>query len=359
MEKRLREFDFIRAFAALSVIAIHVTAGYLAASDIAYAWNQAMRFAVPLFIILSGFLLFHADRGRPPLSYKAFLQKRLQKVLWPYLFWTILYVVFSERSHWREWVNGDILQPLVLAGKHLLKGTGYVHLYFVLIVLQLYVLYPFLKRWLERHASSLLLVSLMLTGFAQTMIYLHQIQVLVLPGLWIPYVSLFPIWLFYFVFGMAAAHFKSVWEEKLNDRMLGLAFAWLVSFVLLLLDSRYTQTHASSIKPSVMLYCLTSYFFFYMIALRLQGTRLIIGQWLDWLSTHSFMIFLLHPLLLSLLTRLPKLWAGTYGMVFLFLATTLCTAAVTYVLSFIPASTWIGGVHQKKKQLEQQAASTA
>ena len=358
MEKRLREFDFIRAFAALSVVAIHVTAGYLAVNDTAYAWNQAMRFAVPLFIILSGFLLYHADRGRPPLSYKAFLQKRLQKVLWPYLFWTVLYVLYSERSRWGEWLNGDILQPFMLGIKHLIKGTGYVHLYFVLIVLQLYVLYPLLKRWLERHAASLLLASLLLTGFAQTMIYLHQLQVLVLPSLWIPYVSLFPIWLFYFVFGMAAALYRPGWEKKLQDRIFALALAWLVSFALLLVDSRYTQTYASSIKPSVMLFSFCSYFFFYMIALRVKGTRLIIGRWMDWLSTHSFMIFLLHPLMLGLLTRYAaKLWTGTIGMVLLFIATTLSTAAVAYLLSFVPSSTWIGGVYQKKQQMEQQRAS--
>jgi len=34
MEQRLREFDFIRAFAALSVIAIHITGRYIYGSSI-------------------------------------------------------------------------------------------------------------------------------------------------------------------------------------------------------------------------------------------------------------------------------------------------------------------------------------
>ncbi|WP_134686093.1 acyltransferase [Brevibacillus migulae] len=358
MDKRLREFDFIRAFAALSVIAIHVTAGYLSSNQLAYVWNQAMRYAVPLFIILSGFLLYHVDKGRPPLPYGAFLKKRFQKVLWPYLFWTVLYVVYSGQAKWGEWLSGQWWQPLKLSLEHLVKGTGYVHLYFVLIVLQLYVLYPLLRRWLEKHLPSLLLASLLLTGLAQTLIYLHQLQVLVLPSLWIPYVSLFPIWLFYFVFGMAAALHKSAWESRLNNRLIGLAVCWLVSLVLLLVDSRYTQTHASSIKPSVMLYCLTSYFFFYMVALRFKHLGNLAGRWLDWLSLHSFMIFLLHPLMLSLLAKhYPQLWPGTKGMLFLFLATTLSTVLLTYLLSFLPASVWIGGVYQKKQKAERQAVS--
>jgi surface polysaccharide O-acyltransferase-like enzyme len=270
----------------------------------------------------------------------------------------VFYVLYSERPHWGEWLREDALQPFWLSLKHLLKGTGYVHLYFVLIVLQLYILYPLLRRWIERQLSSLLLVSLLITGLAQTLIYLHQLQILVLPGLWIPYVSLFPIWLFYFVFGMAAAARKSQWEARLQKRLLPLACCFLLSFALLLLDSRYTQTHASSIKPSVMLYTLSSFFFFYMIALRVKGLRGPIGTGLDWLSTHSFMVFLLHPLMLSLLVKhLPQLWLGSKGMILLFLSTTLGTVLVTFLLQFLPISTWLGGVVQTRKKSEETAIS--
>jgi peptidoglycan/LPS O-acetylase OafA/YrhL len=363
MEKRLREFDFIRAFAALSVIAIHVTAGYVAVSGAAYVWNQAMRYAVPLFIILSGFLLYYAEKGRPPLSYRDFLQKRFNKILWPYLFWTMLYVVYSGRKQWGEWLSGDYMQPFLLGGKHLLMGTGYVHLYFLLIMLQLYMLYPLLRQWLEKHAFSLLLVSFMLTLFAQTMIYLHQVHILVLPGIGIPYVSLFPLWLFYFVFGMAAAQHKETWEGKLKERKVLHTLLWAVSFIVLLVDSRLTQTQASSIKPSVILYCFASYFLFYAVALRLKETKRRVGRWMDWLSTHSFMIFLLHPLLLSLLTALskylPKLWSGPGGMLLLYTATTICTVLFTHLLSLHPRCPLIGGVYagKRKKPLQQTAAS--
>ncbi|NGQ94276.1 acyltransferase [Brevibacillus sp. SYP-B805] len=359
MENRLREFDFIRAFAALSVIAIHVTAGYVAANGAAYVWNQAMRYAVPLFIILSGFLLYHVEKGRAPLSYRTFLKKRFNKILWPYLFWTILYVLYRERRQWGEWLSGDYWQPFLLSGKHLLMGTGYVHLYFLLIMLQLYMLYPLLRRWLEKHASSFLLISFAVTLFAQTMIYLHQTQVLVLPSIGIPYVSLFPLWLFFFAFGMAAAFHKDAWESRIADKLIPLALVWLVSFAILLADSRLTQTHASSIKPSVILYCFGSYFLLYALALRLKRGRHWIGRWLDWLSTHSFMIFLLHPLMLSLLAEaaqlFPRLWSGTAGMLLLYAATTIITVLVTHLLSRYPGFTLIGGVYAGKRKTKQQA----
>lgn len=356
MNNRLREFDFVRAFAALSVIAIHVTAGYVATSQLGYVWNQLMRYAVPLFVMLSGFLLFYVDLGRAPLSYWQFLRVRFQKIILPYALWTAIYFLYTTRHDWSAWLHHDPMTPLFLFTKQLVTGTGYVHLYFLLIMVQLYILYPFLKRWMEKQAVSLAISSFLLTLIAQTLIYLHQIHVLVLPSLGIPYVSLFPIWLFYFTFGMLAAQKKASWEKALKGKDLQLAVIWLVSFGLLLVDSKLTKTFASSIKPSVMLYCFTSYFLFYTIALRMKETKGRVGQALEWLAANSFMIFLLHPLFISLMLSatqklgLSALWKGAGGMLTLYLITTLVTVLFTHLLRFVPYIEWLGGVAARKRK---------
>ena len=51
--KRYEQMDGLRALAAMAVVMIHVTAG--AAGMIPVACNQLARFAVPLFLMLSGF----------------------------------------------------------------------------------------------------------------------------------------------------------------------------------------------------------------------------------------------------------------------------------------------------------------
>jgi membrane-bound acyltransferase YfiQ involved in biofilm formation len=186
----------------------------------------------------------------------------------------------------------------------------------------------------------------------------------VLPGIVIPYVSLFPLWLFYFVFGMYGAQRKEHWQQRLAGRETALGLMWLFSLAVLVMDSRYTETHASSIKPSVMLYCLTSFFFFYSLALRGKDTVRRWGIWLDWMSTHSFLIFLLHPLLLNLLAiyvpawpPLAGLWSGTQGMILLYLVTTACTIMLTHLLSLIPYSVWIGGVYAGRRKPKTVTAS--
>ncbi|MGD8188711.1 acyltransferase [Brevibacillus ginsengisoli] len=356
MENRLREFDLVRAFAALSVIAIHVTAGYVATNQFGYVWNQLMRYAVPLFIMLSGFLLFYVDQGRAPVTYGHFIRVRFKKVIIPYVLWTLIYFLYNSRHHLSGWIQNEPVKPLIIYLKHLITGTGHVHLYFLLITVQLYLVYPLLKRWIERHAGSLVAVSFLITLFSQTMIYLHQLHVLVLPSLAIPYVSLFPIWLFYFTFGMLAAQKKANWEEKLQGKLLPLTVMWLVSFGLLLLDSKITKTHASSIKPTVMLYCFSSYFLFYVAALKMKQTTSRVGKAMDWLATNSFMIFLLHPLLLSLMLAttqklgLSAMWQGSFGMIAMYLVTTIITVVATYILRYVPLIDLLGGVPLKKHQ---------
>ena len=50
---RFRQMDGLRAAAALAVVMIHASAGQT--SDAALVWNQLSRFAVPLFLVLTGF----------------------------------------------------------------------------------------------------------------------------------------------------------------------------------------------------------------------------------------------------------------------------------------------------------------
>lgn len=57
---RIRQMDGLRAVAALAVVMIHVSAGRM--NSVGVSCNQTARFAVPLFIMLSGYG-HHATRG--------------------------------------------------------------------------------------------------------------------------------------------------------------------------------------------------------------------------------------------------------------------------------------------------------
>ena len=61
---RGRSFDdlyVLRLIATVAVIAIHTTSQDMTLSLLGYYGNQLARFSVPMFLILSGFLLFQSD----------------------------------------------------------------------------------------------------------------------------------------------------------------------------------------------------------------------------------------------------------------------------------------------------------
>jgi surface polysaccharide O-acyltransferase-like enzyme len=343
MKQRLHVFDDIRAFAALSVIAIHATAPYVISEPAGFIWNQLMRYAVPLFIILSGFLLYYADRKKEHLNYGQFMRKRLTKIFIPYLIWTLVYTLFKMREELTD--RGTEALPDV--------GWAFVHLYFLIIMFQLYLLYPVLRLWVKHSAKQALFISFLCTFLTQTWTYVHSVMGWFVE---IPQVTrIFPVWLFFFVLGMYTAQYKDRWEGWLKRTGVLIALYWIVSIVLLLADSWITETYGASIKPAVVLYTITSYFFFYYICTGKQRRERQGRGFIQWLSAQSFLIFLLHPLILTVLRLLPReygddvIWDGTLGMLGLFTATTGVTLLLTYAISFTPFASVLGGVRAGRK----------
>lgn len=356
MGKRVRELDWMRSFAALSVIMIHVTSTYVTANPVAYVLNQAMRYAVPLFIILSGFLLFYVDRHRDNLSWGSFYKKRFSKIAVPYVLWTIVYTMYKYREIVLAGQLGEWFYRFV---KDLLSGTGFVHLYFLVIMIQLYAIYPLLWKWLTKHATSFLIVTFAITAFSQTMIYFHALHIVHLPRLIVPYVILFPLWLFYFGAGMYVAKRNEEFIAALEGKTVKLGVLYIISFILLLLDSKYTGTYDSSIKPTVMIYCFVSYAFFMSAAMKLRNAQGVTGRFSDWLALQSFLVFLLHPLVLVLLQHkrlgLVAFWKTTPGFFLLFIVVTALTCFTAYAASRFRPVVWVGGV---PKPVSERSAST-
>jgi len=336
---RLSDFDFLRFVATLAVITIHITAGYVTASNTAYTLNQVVRFAVPMFIVLSGYLLYYSSNKKQSLL--SFLKKRLKKIVIPFLVWTLIYLLYSYR-HKMAMLTIKLFTSLFLQG--LVIGKGTPHLYFVVIIIQMYILYPLLEKGFERSYDRLLLsISFFITFYFQLGIYLFRWYIYILPKI-SNYTLMFPTWLFFFVFGMYAAKKQEKLEATLKKFPIWLGLAWLISFIILMTDSKLSNTYGGSAKPTIILYCITSFFFFDAVAVNLK----IKNKYVTWLSEQSFFIYLAHILVLNLIKSftfkvgLKTIWTGVDGMFLLFVATTLTTCILAYLLSYVPYSNLLG-----------------
>ncbi|HBQ87563.1 MAG TPA: hypothetical protein DER33_04190 [Syntrophomonas sp.] len=343
MKRRLQEFDILRVIAAFAVIGIHITAGYATLTALGYTLNQLVRFAVPMFIIISGFLLYYIDLTGGFKSAAVFYRKRFGHVLWPYFIWTVVYFIVGLIISGGYSGLGNMLAALA---KHLLWGTACYHLYFLVIIFQLYLIYPLLRTSIAKWPHSTVIISFLITLLSQTILYFNMMSKLPLPNDWqCLYLVAFPVWVFYFVLGMYVAFYREKCNAIVQKNVVWLGFIWVFSTALLFIDSKLTSTYATSMRPSVILYTVCTYFFGSGLALSYKKK---LGNWIYWLSNQSFLIFLMHPLFLTGLLYgsqhfAPSLWDGNPGMVMLYLATCVLTLIAVWVISLSRLAPYLGG----------------
>jgi surface polysaccharide O-acyltransferase-like enzyme len=346
LKNRLVEVDFIRTIAALAVIAIHVTADYAADSAMAFLLNQVVRFAVPLFVLLSGLLLSFGDRARSNVGYAEFIRKRTRKILVPYIMWTLIYTLMTALVSARP--GSSIGRQLLL---NLWLGSGSYHLYFIVVIFQLYLIYPALFVLVKRQPLRTNLLALAVTAVSQTILFLNQQGVLALPPSPFPYFEMLPVWLLFFVVGITAGLRWEAWLGWLTHHTHALGALGAVSLAWVVLEGRLTGTYASSIRPAVIVYSITTGAILASLALRLTRKRPRQGAALTWLSSESFFVYLAHPLVLAGLrfaasqAGLAALWSGDLGMLTLYGATVFFTVAAVWLASHFRVCRLIGGVY--------------
>jgi surface polysaccharide O-acyltransferase-like enzyme len=150
--------DRLRNLATVLVIVIHV------AAPIAHAypdvntwwwwtgnwWNALGRPAVPLFVMLSGYLLLSKDY---PLF--SFLQKRFTRIVVPAMFWMGAYLLYGHLAKNDPASIGQALRYMVI-------GPVHYHLWFIYLILGLYLVYPVLRPWARSASERDLLYFLVL-----------------------------------------------------------------------------------------------------------------------------------------------------------------------------------------------------
>ena len=141
--------DRLRNWATFLVIVIHVSApvaqevteynsGFWWAGNM---WDALARPAVPLFVMLSGFLLFSKDYPIVP-----FLKKRFSRVVIPSLFWMLVYSIYNH-------IANGAPETLIEGLKGLIRGPVHYHLWFIYLIIGLYLMYPIIKPWVRGAGS--------------------------------------------------------------------------------------------------------------------------------------------------------------------------------------------------------------
>lgn len=151
----------LRLVAMFAVIVLHTASPLLFKfADSPLSWwmaadmyNAIVRFAVPVFVMITGALLLHRKY-----ELSDFLKKRIGRLIVPFLFWSLVYIAYrwnNEEFYFTNnlWTN----MRMVL---HDLKWGSYYHLWYVYLLFGLYLFIPILSKFVQNASEKELLYFL-------------------------------------------------------------------------------------------------------------------------------------------------------------------------------------------------------
>lgn len=148
-QTRMASLDVIRASAIFLVILLHSSSPvmYQITSTPEAVWNMhnlidsAVRICVPLFFMLSGFLLLAPTPANDTEPFRD-VRKRLLKLLVPLIAWGVIYRLLMAYVNGRWPTPDDVWGSL----RDMTQGALVYHLWFVYELAAIYLLLPLLRR---------------------------------------------------------------------------------------------------------------------------------------------------------------------------------------------------------------------
>lgn len=323
MKQRLVELDILRGLAIIGVILIHISSpisnnigDIFSAEAISIGLDQISRFAVPVFLFLSGFGLTVSNKAEQ--KYLTFLRLRISKIITLYLIWSMVYFLLLKQT----------LNPLLFV-KDFLTGGAFYHLYYVPLIVLFYILYPLLLK-IGRSNVGLMLV-LMIS-------ILSQIGDLFVNASYLNSTLNFLNWIFYFVLGIWMANNFSDKLKKISSKKSLIVVAFAMVVIGIYAETYFTINElgkalaTTTMRPSIIVYSVL----FILVVFSFKWENKLVNKTLIMLSDKSYGIYLSHALVLSAYATLyTKLGLNLESLTFLisaFLIVTVTSIVITMLL---------------------------
>lgn len=306
--RHVHEIDLLRLLTFASVIAVHVIGFSVPGSPVGwYGADTLLHFTRQVFFGLTSFVLVYGYLKRPrPMS--EFWPRRFLLVGVPYTVWTFVYVLFG-------WVTsssiGNAPKLIESFSEDLFTGNAKYHLYFLLVTMQVYLIVPALVFLARRTLRVQLLVL--------TAAFVLQIVILSMyaygHNAFGPLTSytgaLFPSDIFPIVGGAVAGAHSGAFLSWIRVRRA--AVLWIVIATATLALTVYAiqlaigmspPTAGTEMQPVEAVWSAAAGVGLLAIGAiwadkRVDGSRT--SRLISWASDRSFGIYLVHPLVISVI----------------------------------------------------------
>lgn len=355
------EIDLLRTITVISVVANHSLSytNFLITNTVGVQLvnliSHALHYNREAFMFITGFVLTFVYNNRP-FSVKSFWLKRFSLVFIPYVLWSIIYVMINNHVQ-------TFNEYLKLSLWNILTGEASFQLYYILLSLQFYAIFPLFLRFIKKVAnhpwhtlaiSFILQILLLYFDFY----YLQTGSFSQLPAVkqFVHYQDrIFLMYEFFFILGGFAAVYMNTIQTffaKYGRYVLFLFIATLGLYVLYY----YTQLNqfrlstglaTSVLQPSVAIYSTVALIFFFYIAFIWAKSRKGFGL-IKIISDTSFGIYFVHVLMLTYIAQylLPLMSPAipiSIKMITILLVAFTSSVIFCFILLKIPFLSWTIG----------------
>lgn len=368
----IEEIDILRGFAILAVIAIHTSTNFSKITNLNYLVISNMvidifsQFGVPLFIFISGFVLAIKYYDMVPLT--QFFIKRIRSTIPQYLIFSILYISFFA-------ILNDPPSSSEIFYK-ILTASSAIHMWFFLTIIGFYIFYPIIIKIYRYFEEQEMIHSfLMLTFFIQIS---WSISVLIMesngydPSVVYLAKRVFIPYLFYFISGIYVSknltyikdHIRSIKMYKPILFSILILMTMIILFFWIIGQKYYVQGldyfYYMSPLYFIILIILEVFYYLAIFVLLFEASYMVIeqknilGSILLTLGRHSFGIYLIHFLFITMIiAQLEQFNIYSDNWIFypvLFLTTIILSLFSVKLIHYLPFSELIvGGAGHKIK----------
>lgn len=272
------------------------------------------RFAVPLFVFISGVVLFYNSRDKK-FKTVSFLRNRLLKIFLPYVLWSMIFYFAYKGSPF------NLLQDTKTITEKILNGSAMYHLWYMAMIFQFYLIYPFIRKTIIKmfdrkdSVGILSLITIFLLYYLVLNISYKYVPLYVRKhggNTLINYILRYRdrnilLWFFYFIFGAYAGikldNFKKHVINKFSYVLILFTGLSIYLFYLSIksvhfINGGYIANHnlTSPIMPIMAVYCTLAILLLYRIAIYLSNLD-VVYKLLKIVSKYSLGGYFIHTLM--------------------------------------------------------------
>lgn len=305
------EISLLNVFFCILVIFIHVSSAPLSQLN-KMSWQYAVvfipwrlsAFVVQGFILLSSVKLF-LNKGQE-IDYKKFYLSRFKSIIIPYALWvTVYYLYFINHNYFTF-----SLKELI---RYILVGDLVGHFYFIIIIVQFYLLAPLWVAMTKKiklipALTSALLITLIFNQYLPTIIsfffknyeFRYNDRV-------------FTTYLFYWVAGCYIGLYYEQFKKFIKNK---LAIFSILYGLCAIINASLSWLHFTNLMYIAwleyvhVLYCISSILFFYTLAVRVSESSWLDISLIHQVDTSSYLIYLSHCLVIFVIND----WLYRYGI---------------------------------------------